>query len=88
MKSCFALLAAGLLTISAVGCDVDVKEEGRAPDVDVSVDPGKLPDVDVRGPDVDVGTKKKEITVPDVKVDIPSENEKEIDASKEPAPGV
>ncbi len=84
MKSYFALLAAGLMSISAVGCDVDVKEEGRAPDVDVSVDPGKLPDVDVRGPDVDVGTKEKVITVPDVDVDIPSENEKEIDASAEP----
>lgn len=72
MKSYFALLAAGLMSISAVGCDVDVKEEGRAPDVDVSVDPGKLPDVAVRGPDVDVGTKEKVITVPDVDVDIPS----------------
>jgi hypothetical protein len=84
MKSYFALLAAGLMSISAIGCDVDVKEEGRAPDVDVAVDPGKVPDVDVRGPDVDVGTEKKEITVPDVDVDIPAEDEKEVDASAEP----
>ena len=59
-------------------------EEGRAPDVDVAVDPGKVPEVDVRGPDVDVGTEKKEVTVPDVDVDIPSENEEEVDASAEP----
>jgi hypothetical protein len=50
----------------------------------VAVDPGKVPDVDVRGPDVDVGTEKKEITVPDVDVDIPAEDEKEVDASAEP----
>jgi hypothetical protein len=52
-----------------------------------------------RGPDVDVGTKEKEITVPDVdvsvrkkkttvtvpdiKVDIPQENEETIDASSD-----
>jgi len=84
MKSYSALFVAGLISVSAVGCDVDVKEEGRAPDVDVAVDPGKLPDVDVRGPDVDVGTKKKEITVPDVDVDVPGENEKDVDASAEP----
>jgi hypothetical protein len=53
----------------------------------------------LRGPDVDVGTKEKEITVPDVdvsvrkkkttvtvpdiKVDIPQENEETIDASSD-----
>jgi hypothetical protein len=84
MKSYFALFAACLFSVAAIGCDVDVKEEGRAPDVDVAVDPGKAPDVEVRGPDVDLGTEKKEITVPDVDVDVPSENEKEVDASAEP----
>jgi hypothetical protein len=84
MKSYFALFAACIFSATAIGCDVDVKEEGRAPDVDVAVDPGKAPDVEVRGPDVDLGTEKKEITVPDVDVDVPSENEKEVDASAEP----
>ena len=83
MKRCLMLVLGAVLTIGSVGCDVDVKEEGRAPDVDVAVDPGKLPEVDARGPDVDVGTEKKEITVPDVDVDVPSENEEEVDASAE-----
>jgi hypothetical protein len=83
----------------AAGCDVDVKDPGKAPKVNVDVESGRLPDVDVRAPDVDVGTTEKEITVPDVdvsvnkkkttvtvpsvKVDIPQENEKTIDASSD-----
>lgn len=49
------------------------------PDVDVNVKAGKLPDIDVRGPDVNVGEKKLDlpdsITVPTVDVDIPKEKE-------------
>ena len=96
MKRLFAAIVLGLIPLS-VGCDVDVKDKGKAPDVDVSVEPGRVPDVDVRGPDVDVTTKEKEVTVPDVdvdvnkkkttitvpdiNVDVPQENEKEVDAS-------
>lgn len=78
-----------LAALSLTGCDVDVKDPGEAPDV--QVDPGRAPDVDVRGPDVDVGTKetemevpdidvqteKKKVTVPDIDVDLPDENEAE-----------
>jgi len=75
------------LTFAIVGCDVDVKDEGELPDVDV--EPGRMPDVDVKGPDIDIGTKEKEITVPDVDlekkkitvpdidVDIPNEEDNE-----------
>ena len=86
-----------ILICAIVGCDVDVKDKGKAPKVNVDVEAGRLPDVDVRGPDVDVGTREKEITVPDVdvsvskktktvtvpdiKIDIPQENEKTIDAN-------
>ena len=76
------VVAVSVLTLA--GCDADVKDPGRAPDVDVSVEGGRVPDVDVRTPDVDISTKKKEVTVPDVKVDIPEENEEEVDASTEP----
>ena len=80
----------------AVGCDIDVKDKGKPPKVNVDVEPGRAPDIDVRGPDVDVSTKEKEVTVPDVdvsvskkkttvtvpdiKVDLPQEHEKEIDS--------
>lgn len=60
--------AAALLALAAVGCDVDVKDKGALPDVDVDVKEGRMPDVDVRGPDVDVKTKDATVKVPDVDV--------------------
>lgn len=86
-QTLLATITAGLCGIGIVGCDVDVEDEGKLPDVEV--EPGKMPDVDVRGPDVDVDMEKKEvevpdvdvdtekktIKVPDVDVDIPNENE-------------
>lgn len=65
--SLLAVLTVGLCGVGLVGCDVDVEEEGRMPDVEVEA--GKAPDVDVRGPEVDVDTEKKEVEVPDVDVD-------------------
>jgi hypothetical protein len=80
-------IATSMLAL-AVGCDIDVKEEGQLPDV--KVEGGRLPDVDMRGPDIDVHqekkdievptdidvkTEKKTIPVPDVDVTIPKENE-------------
>jgi hypothetical protein len=41
-------------------------QEGELPDV--NAEGGDLPEYDVDAPDVDVGTEKKEITVPDVDV--------------------
>jgi hypothetical protein len=84
MKSLGLALVVAASGLIFAGCDVDVKDKGETPDVDVSVEGGRLPDVDVRTPDVDISTKKKEVTVPDVKVDIPQENETEVDASTEP----
>jgi len=54
--------------------EVTKTEEGRLPDVDVDVEGGKLPEFDVDGPDVHVGTKKVEVTVPDVDVDMPDDD--------------
>lgn len=60
------LLAAGCC-VGLAGCDVDVEEEGRMPSVDV--EPGKLPEVDVDGPEIDAKMKDTEVTVPDVDID-------------------
>ena len=57
-------LVVGALLVA--GCDVDVNDKGKMPAV--KVEPGRAPDVDVRGPDVDINTKKTEVTVPDVDV--------------------
>jgi hypothetical protein len=64
----YKLFACGLafLLTSISGCDVDVKDEGKLPEVEVK--DGRLPDVEVRGPDVDVEMKDKKVTVPDVDI--------------------
>jgi hypothetical protein len=65
-----AILAIAIVAIGAFYfVDVDQTQEGRMPDVDVSVeDPGQAPDYDVETGDVDVGTERKTIEVPDVDV--------------------
>ena len=60
--------AAALLAITAAGCDVDVADKGKLPKVNVDVEPGRVPDVDVHGPDIDVKMKDKTVKVPDVDV--------------------
>jgi hypothetical protein len=60
---------------SLLGCDVDVQDEGELPDVDVQVEEGRAPDIDVTGPDVDVSTEEREVTIPDVDVDVDSKEE-------------
>lgn len=66
----FHLSLAAAAGLFLVGCDVDVQDPGKAPDLDVDVqgDPGRAPDVDVAGPDIDVQQKEKTIDVPDIDV--------------------
>ena len=53
MKRFYALLAMGVLSIGASGCDVDVKEDAT-PDVDVI----KVPAADAPDTNIDVKTDK------------------------------
>ena len=66
-------LATGCLALAA--CDVDQTKEGEMPDVDVNATGGQLPEYNVEGPDVNVGTENKTVQVPTVDVDVPEENE-------------
>lgn len=68
LKRPLLLLPLALLLIVSTGCRVEKEQTGEEPDVDVNVDPGQLPEYEVEGPEVDVGTEQKEITVPDVEV--------------------
>ncbi len=81
-----AAIAASILLIGAAGaltaCDVDVDDKGKLPEV--NVEPGRAPDVDVRGPDVDVQggqmpkydvEKTQEGKMPSVNVTPPAEND-------------
>jgi hypothetical protein len=67
------LVGASCLAIAA--CDVDQTKEGDMPEVDVNTSGGQLPEFNVEGPDVNVGTENKTVEVPTVDVDIPDENE-------------
>ncbi|WP_146590039.1 hypothetical protein [Puniceibacterium confluentis] len=53
--------------------DFDVAEEGALPDVDVSVEGGKLPDIDAEVGTVTTGSKTVEVEVPTIDVDPPKE---------------
>lgn len=58
-----------VMGVAGAGCRVTQEESGEAPEVEVEADPGELPEYDVDGPEVDVGTEEAEVTVPDVDVD-------------------
>lgn len=74
--------------------EVRQTQQGRLPDVDVDVDGGKLPEYKVEGPevtigtqektvevptDVDIQTEEKSITVPDIDVDLPGDDDESQD---------
>ena len=67
------ILAASSLALA--GCDVDQTKEGELPDVDVNATGGELPEFNVEGPEVNVGTENKTVEVPTIDVDVPAENE-------------
>lgn len=62
-----------MATLSLVACDVEQTEEGSLPEVDV--EGGDMPEYDVDTADVDVGTEEKTVTVPDVDVTMPDDQE-------------
>jgi hypothetical protein len=67
-----ALVGAGALGLAA--CDVQKTQNGSMPTVNVSG--GALPEYNVTGPDVNVGSKQETVTVPTVSVKTGSEKKK------------
>lgn len=82
MKGLLKVMLLPLALALMVGCDVKKTEEGELPDVDVSG--GNLPEYEVEGPDVDVGTTTKEIEVPTVDVDMPDDEDEVVDEEETP----
>ena len=74
---CKGLILTAIGGFALAGCDVDKTKNGQMPDVDVDVNAtgGQLPEFNVDGPDVNVGTENKTVQVPTVDVDIPDEAE-------------
>ena len=68
-KTIKVLTGASCLAFAA--CDVDQTKKGEMPDVDVNATGGQLPEYNVEGPSVNVGTENKTVQVPTVDVDPP-----------------
>ncbi len=77
LNSLFAITAATSLIVGFTACDVDKTQEGELPSVDVDVEGGQLPKYDVDGPDITVDTKKVEVPVPDIDVELPKDDDNE-----------
>ena len=67
----------GMSFLGVAACDVDQTKEGEMPDVDVNASGGQLPEFDVQGPEVNVGTENRTVEVPTVDVDLPGDNAQE-----------
>lgn len=61
----------GTCCLAFAACDVDQTKKGEMPDVDVNASGGQLPEYNVEGPSVNVGTENKTVQVPTVDVDPP-----------------
>lgn len=68
-----AMLCLSILVLPLAACTVEQTEEGELPEVEATG--GELPEYDVDAAEVEVGTEEKEITVPDVDIEPPSEDE-------------
>jgi hypothetical protein len=58
-----------------VGCTVEKEQEGEMPEVDVQVEGGQLPEYDVDAADVEVTTEERTITVPEVNIEPPADDD-------------
>ena len=83
MKHLTKIFAVSSLALAASACDVNKTEDGEMPDVEVKS--GELPEYEVKKtddgemPDVDVKTETKEVEVPVIDVEMPEDDEDDID---------
>ena len=75
MKTIVKGLIAGAIGLGIAGCDVDQTKEGEMPDVDINASGGQLPEFNVEGPEVSVGTENTVVQTPTVDVDLPGDDE-------------
>lgn len=74
MKQVMKVLV-GASCLAFAACDVDQTKEAKLPDVDVDVNAsgGQLPEFNVQGPDIKVGTENRTVEVPTVDIDPPKD---------------
>jgi hypothetical protein len=66
------LIGVSFLTFTA--CNVEKKQDGEMPDVNVTTTGGQLPEYNVETPTVNVGTENKVVEVPTVDVTPANQN--------------
>ena len=90
------LCAMGLSGALLIGCSVEQTEEGELPDVDVTAEGGNMPEYDVDTADVEVGTREttmdvpkvdvyteeEQVTVPTVGIDMPEDDEEDLEVDE------
>ncbi|MGB6294899.1 MAG: hypothetical protein WBF90_01790 [Rivularia sp. (in: cyanobacteria)] len=53
-----------MLLVPLASCQIEKEQAARLPEV--NIEPGRLPEYDIKGPDVNVGVTKRTVTVPKV----------------------
>ena len=71
MNSTIKTLALVTVCLGIAGCKVNKTQEGKLPTVNVSATSGKLPEYNVQGPKVEIGSKNETVKVPTVHVKTP-----------------
>ncbi|HEU0013086.1 MAG TPA: hypothetical protein VFQ45_05355 [Longimicrobium sp.] len=65
MRTRLLMAVVAAVSFSVAGCKVEVKDEGRLPDVEVK-DAGELPEVDIDPANVEITTDTQKIVTPEV----------------------
>ena len=74
MNKIVTLALIGTLGLIVAGCQVNKTKDGKLPEVKVSTTGAQLPEYNVQGPKIAVGSKTETVKVPTIKVTTPSKN--------------
>ena len=72
MKNSTTLALVAMLGVAVAGCQVNKTQDGKLPEVQVKTTGAQLPEYNIQGPNVEVGSKTETIKVPTVKVTTPA----------------
>jgi hypothetical protein len=70
VRRILALVLAPAFAVGVAACDVDQRQEGEMPDIEV--EGGQMPQYDVDLPDVEVN--RDTVTVPDIDINAPDDD--------------
>ena len=73
MNKIVTLALIGTLGLIVAGCQVNKTKDDKLPEVKVSTTGAQLPEYNVQGPKIAVGSKTETVKVPTIKVTTPNE---------------